>query len=93
MILGLIISAVFVKKLNIKPMNNTEKTPVETYAVEVLNLIIAYGKKQINDDQLVIQVLQLKNECLDAEKRAHQLWFNKGFEFYREQHLLTQLES
>ena len=72
---------------------STEKTPVETYAVEVLNLIIAYGKKQINDDQLLTSALQLRNECLDAEKRAHQEWFNKGFEFYREQHLLTRLES
>ncbi len=30
---------------------------------------------------------------VDAEKRAHQEWFNKGFEFYHEQHLLTRLES
>ena len=72
---------------------NTEKTPVETYAQKMLELLTAYGRNAINDDQLVIQVLQLKNECLDAEKRAHQLWFNKGFEFYREQHLLTRLES
>ena len=72
---------------------STEKTPVETYAVEELNLIIAYGKKQINDDQLVIQVLQLKNECLDAEKREHQHWFNKGFEFYHENLLTRQAQS
>ncbi len=46
-----------------------------------------------NDDQLLTSALQLRNECLNAEKRAHQEWFNKGFEFYREQHLLTRLES
>ena len=72
---------------------NTEKTPVETYAQKMLELLTAYGRNAINDDQLLTSVLQLRNECLDAEKRAHQEWFNKGFEFYREQHLLTRLES
>ena len=72
---------------------NTEKTPVETYAQKMLELLTAYGRNAINDDQLLTSVLQLRNECLDAEKRAHQEWFNKGFEFYHEQHILSRLES
>jgi len=72
---------------------NTEKTPVETYAQKMLELLTAYGRNVINDDQLLTSALQLRNECLNAEKRAHQEWFNKGFEFYHEQHLLTRLES
>ncbi len=36
---------------------------------------------------------ELKEAVVNAEKRAHREWFNKGFEFYREQHLLTRLES
>ena len=73
-------------------MNNTEKTPVETYAFGVIKLLTAYGRKELTDDDLVTQVLQLRNECLDAEKREHQNWFNKGFEFYHQQ-MLTRLES
>ena len=72
---------------------NTEKTPVETYAQKMLELLTAYGRNAINDDQLLTSALKLRNECLDAEKRAHREWFNKGFEFYHEQHLLTRLES
>ena len=71
---------------------NTEKTPVETYAFGVIKLLTAYGRKELTDDDLVTQVLQLRNECLDAEKREHQNWFNKGFEFYHQQ-MLTRLES
>jgi len=51
---------------------NTEKTPVETYAQKMLELLTAYGRNAINDDQLLTSALQLRNECLDAEKRAHQ---------------------
>lgn len=71
----------------------TEQTPVETYAMGVIKLLTAYGRKELTDDDLVTQVIQLRNECLDAEKREHQNWFNKGFEFYHKQHLLTRLES
>lgn len=66
-------------------MNTEQLTPVETYAVKVIELLIAYGRKQLTDDGLVNEVLRLKNECLDAEKREHQHWFNKGFEFYHGQ--------
>lgn len=71
---------------------STEKTPVETYAFGVIKLLTAYGRKELTDDDLVNQVLQLRNECLDAEKREHQNWFNKGFEFYHQQ-MLTRMES
>jgi hypothetical protein len=63
----------------------TEQTPVETYATGVLEVLMAYGRKELTDDGLVSAVVKLRNECLDAEKRAHQNWFNKGFEFYHEQ--------
>jgi hypothetical protein len=66
-------------------MNTEQLTPVETYSVKVLELLVAYGRKQLTDDQLVNAVVKLKNECLDAEKREHQNWFNKGFEFYHGQ--------
>lgn len=66
-------------------MNTEQLTPVETYAVKVIELLMAYGRKQLTDDGLVNEVLRLKNECLDAEKREHQHWFNKGFEFYHGQ--------
>ena len=74
-------------------MKTEHLTPVETYAVKMLDLLVAYGRKQLTDDGLLNEVMRLKNECLHAEKREHQNWFNKGFEFYREQHLLTRLES
>lgn len=66
-------------------MKTEQLTPVETYAVKVIELLMAYGRKQLTDDGLVNEVLRLKNECLDAEKREHQHWFNKGFEFYHGQ--------
>lgn len=66
-------------------MNTEQLTPVETYAVKVIELLMAYGRKQLTEDGLVNEVLRLKNECLDAEKREHQHWFNKGFEFYHGQ--------
>lgn len=66
-------------------MKTEQLTPVETYAVKVIELLMAYGRKQLTDDALVNEVLRLKNECLDAEKREHQHWFNKGFEFYHGQ--------
>lgn len=66
-------------------MNTEQLTPVETYAVKVIELLMAYGRKQLTDDGLVNEVLRLKNQCLDAEKREHQHWFNKGFEFYHGQ--------
>ena len=66
-------------------MKTEQLTPVETYAVKVIELLMAYGRKQLTDDGLVNEVLKLKNECLDAEKREHQHWFNKGFEFYHGQ--------
>ena len=46
---------------------------------------MAYGRKQLTDDGLVESVVKLRNECLDAEKRDQQHWFNKGFEFYHGQ--------
>jgi hypothetical protein len=70
----------------------TEQTPVETYAKGVLELLMAYGRKELNDDGLINAVVKLRNECLDAEKRAHQNWFNKGFEFYHGQ-LLTRQQT
>jgi hypothetical protein len=72
-------------------MNNTEQTPVETYATGVLEVLMAYGRKELTDDGLVSAVVKLRNECLDAEKRAHQNWFNKGFEFYHEQIMARKL--
>ena len=66
-------------------MKTEHLTPVETYAVKVIELLMAYGRKQLTDEGLVNEVLRLKNECLDAEKREHQHWFNKGFEFYHGQ--------
>jgi hypothetical protein len=71
----------------------TEQTPVETYATGVLEVLMAYGRKELTDDGLVSAVVKLRNECLDAEKRAHQNWFNKGFEFYHEQVLTRNLEK
>ena len=70
-------------------MKTEHLTPVETYAFKVLDLLVAYGRKQLTDEGLVSAVVSLKNECLDAEKREHQNWFNKGFEFYHE-NLLTR---
>ena len=66
-------------------MNTEQLTPVETYAVKVLELLMAYWRKQLTDDGLVESVVKLRNECLDAEKRDQQHWFNKGFEFYHGQ--------
>jgi hypothetical protein len=74
-------------------MNTEQLTPVETYAVKVIELLMAYGRKQLTDDGLVNEVLRLKNECLDAEKREHQHWFNKGFEFYHNQLMAKTLVS
>lgn len=74
-------------------MNTEQLTPVETYAVKVIELLMAYGRKQLTDDSLVNEVLRLKNECLDAEKREHQHWFNKGFEFYHANLLTRQAQS
>ncbi len=73
-------------------MKTEQLTPVETYAIKVIELLMAYGRKQLTDDGLVNEVLRLKNECLDAEKRAHQEWFNKGFEFYHAQLMLKRGE-
>ena len=70
----------------------TEQTPVESYATGVLELFMAYGRKELNDDGLINAVVKLRNECLDAEKREHQNWFNKGFEFYHGQ-LLTKQQT
>lgn len=74
-------------------MNTEQLTPVETYAVKVLELLMAYGRKQLTDDGLVESVVKLRNECLDAEKRDQQNWFNKGFEFYHENLLTRQAQS
>lgn len=74
-------------------MKTEQLTPVETYSIKVLELLMAYGRKQLTDDQLVNAVVKLKNECLDAEKREHQNWFNKGFEFYHENLLTRQAQS
>jgi hypothetical protein len=60
-------------------------TPVENYTIKVLELLMAYGRKQLSEDHLLTAVVKLKNECIDAEKREHQNWFNKGFEFYHAQ--------
>jgi len=54
---------------------------------------MAYGRKQLTDDGLVESVVKLRNECLDAEKRDQQHWFNKGFEFYHENLLTKQAQS
>ena len=74
-------------------MKTEHLTPVETYAVKMLDLLVAYGRKQLTDDGLLNEVMRLKNECLDAEKREHQNWFNKGFEFYHENLLTRQAQS
>ena len=74
-------------------MNTEQLTPVETYAFRVLELLMAYGRKELTDDGLLNEVMRLKNECLDAEKREHQNWFNKGFEFYHENLLTRQAQS
>jgi hypothetical protein len=74
-------------------MNTGQLTPVETYAVKMLDLLVAYGRKQLTDDGLLNEVMRLKNECLDAEKREHQNWFNKGFEFYHGQLMAKTLVS
>ena len=74
-------------------MNTEQLTPVETYAVKMLDLLVAYGRKQLTDDGLLNEVMRLKNECLDAEKREHQNWFNKGFEFYHNQLMAKTLVS
>jgi len=74
-------------------MNTEQLTPVETYAVKVLELLMAYGRKQLTDDGLVESVVKLRNECLDAEKLDQQHWFNKGFEFYHENLLTRQAQS
>ncbi len=74
-------------------MNTEQLTPVETYSIKVLELLVAYGRKQLTDDQLINAVVTLKNECLDAEKREHQNWFNKGFEFYHGQLSAKKLHS
>jgi hypothetical protein len=74
-------------------MNTEHLTPVETYAVKMLDLLVAYGRKQLTDDGLLNEVMRLKNECLDAEKREHQNWFNKGFEFYHGQLMAKTLVS
>jgi hypothetical protein len=74
-------------------MNTEQLTPVETYAFKVLELLVAYGRKQLTDDGLLNEVMRLKNECLDAEKREHQNWFNKGFEFYHGQLMAKTLVS
>ena len=74
-------------------MKTEHLTPVETYAVKMLDLLVAYGRKQLTDDGLLNEVMRLKNECLDAEKREHQSWFNKGFEFYHENLLTRQAQS
>ena len=74
-------------------MNTEQLTPVETYAVKMLDLLVAYGRKQLTDDGLLNEVMRLKNECLDAEKREHQNWFNKGFEFYHGQLMSKTLVS
>ena len=74
-------------------MKTEHLTPVETYAVKMLDLLVAYGRKQLTDDGLLNEVMRLKNECLDAEKREHQNWFNKGFEFYHGQLMAKALVS
>ena len=74
-------------------MKTEHLTPVETYAVKMLDLLVAYGRKQLTDDGLLNEVMRLKNECLDAEKRNEQHWFNKGFEFYHENLLTRQAQS
>lgn len=74
-------------------MKTEQLTPVETYAVKMLDLLVAYGRKQLTDDGLLNEVMRLKNECLDAEKREHQNWFNKGFEFYHGQLMAKTLVS
>ena len=74
-------------------MKTEHLTPVETYAFKVLELLMAYGRKELTDDGLLNEVMRLKNECLDAEKREHQNWFNKGFEFYHENLLTRQAQS
>ena len=74
-------------------MNTEQLTPVETYAFKVLELLMAYGRKELTDDGLLNEVMRLKNECLDAEKREHQSWFNKGFEFYHGQLMAKTLVS
>jgi len=74
-------------------MNTEQLTPVETYAFKVLELLMAYGRKELTDEGLVSSVVTLKNECLDAEKREHQNWFNKGFEFYHGQLMAKTLVS
>jgi hypothetical protein len=74
-------------------MKTEHLTPVETYAVKMLDLLVAYGRKQLTDDGLLNEVMRLKNECLDAEKREHQNWFNKGFEFYHGQLMAKTLVS
>jgi len=33
---------------------------------------------------------EFANELLDQEKKEHQLWWNKGFEFYHAQLLIKQ---
>ncbi len=42
---------------------NTEKTPVETYAQKMLELLTAYGRNAINDDQLLTWLGGLR--CFD----------------------------
>ena len=74
-------------------MKTEHLTPVETYAVKMLDLLVAYGRKELTDDGLLNEVMRLKNECLDAEKREHQNWFNKGFEFYHNQLMAKTLVS
>lgn len=57
-------------------MKYTEKTPLEQL-LEKIGPIVP---------------IEIVNEMLDAEKREHQRWFNKGFEFYHEQLLKRQTE-
>lgn len=74
-------------------MKTEQLTPVETYAMKMLELLVAYGRKQLTDDALLNEVMRLRNECLDAEKRNEQHWFNKGFEFYHGQLAAKTLAS
>lgn len=67
---------------------NTEHTAVEIYAIKINDILQQFAKQQLTEHGLILAVTNLRNECLDAEKREHQRWFNKGFEFYHEQ--LTQ---
>lgn len=70
---------------------NTEQTPVENYAASVVDLIKRLAMKEIGEHQFINLVLDLRANCLDQEKREHQRWFNKGFEFYHEQLMAKKL--